>query len=238
MSGHSKWASIKNKKGAADAKRGQIFSKLSKLIEVAAKEGGADVGMNFSLRLLVEKAKKSNMPKENIERAIERGSGTGGGTAMISAVYEAMGPGGAAIIIETLTDNTNRTLGNVKSTITKRGGNFGAKVLWLFDHKGVIRVDDVSSVSDRDTVELELIEAGAEDITFDDNGLTVLSSIQDLKTVVDAIKSAGLESSSAGIEYIAKDDLAISSDDEEKLMALLEAIEEDDDVTNVYTNAG
>ncbi|MFH1631958.1 MAG: YebC/PmpR family DNA-binding transcriptional regulator [bacterium] len=237
MSGHSKWHSIKHKKGAADARRGQAFSKLSKLIQVAAKEGGPDLGMNFSLRLMVEKAKQANMPKENIERAIARGSGTGGGEAMASAVYEVIGPGGAAVIIETLTDNTNRTLGNVKSIVTKRGGNFGAKVLWLFDQKGVVRVDDVLSIDDKDSLELELIEAGAEDISFDDNGLAVTSSINDLKSISDAVEVAGLDVAGVGIEYIAKDDLQISSEDEEKLMALLEAIEEDDDVTNVFTNA-
>ena len=128
MSGHSKWASIKHKKGAADAKRGKIFSKLAKLITVAAKEGGSDMGTNFSLRLLVEKGKKANMPKDVIERAIAKGSGvTSDGAVMTAGLYEAMGPGGSAILVETLTDNTNRTLGNVKTIIVKRGGKLSCE---------------------------------------------------------------------------------------------------------------
>jgi YebC/PmpR family DNA-binding regulatory protein len=241
MSGHSKWASIKHKKGAADAKRGKIFSKLAKLIMVATKDGGADLGTNFSLRLLVDKAKKANMPKDVIERAIAKGSGaTADGAQMIAGVYEAMGPGGAAIVIETLTDNTNRTLGNVKTIISKRGGNFGAKVLWMFEQKGVIRVEnvvDVENVDARETLELALIEAGAEDINFNE-GLTVITAIGDLKAVVEALKELGLDAGNAGIEYLAKDALSISEENEEKLFAMMEAVEDDDDVTNVYTNAG
>ncbi|MFH1712106.1 MAG: YebC/PmpR family DNA-binding transcriptional regulator [Patescibacteria group bacterium] len=237
MSGHSKWASIKHKKGAADAKRGKIFSKLAKQITVAAKEGGADLSMNFGLRLLVDKAKKANMPKENIERAISRGGGGGDGEVMTEAVYECMGPGGSAILIETLTDNTNRTLGNVKTICNRSGANFGAKVLWMFEQKGVVRVDDAGSIDDRDALELELIEAGAEDISFDDDGLTITSSINELKKITEAIGAAELETSSAGIEYIAKDDLTLSESDEEKLFSILDALDEDDDVTNVYTNA-
>ncbi len=238
MSGHSKWASIKHKKGAADAKRGKIFSKLAKLITVAAKEGGADLGTNFSLRLLVEKGKKANMPKDVIERAIAKGSGvTADGAVMTTGLYEAMGPGGSAILVETLTDNTNRTLGNVKTIIVKRGGNFPAKVLWMFDKKGIVRVEDVSAVADKDELELALIEAGAEEINFDE-GLTVITAIADLKTVVDALTNLGLDAGNAGIEYLAKDDLSLSAEDEEKLFAMMEAVEDDDDVTNVYTNAG
>lgn len=238
MSGHSKWASIKHKKGAADAKRGKIFSKLAKLISVAAKEGGGDLSMNFGLRLLVEKAKKANMPKDNIERAIARGTGVGSeGEQMTEAVYEAMGPGGSAIVIETLTDNTNRTLGNVKTIVAKRGGNFGAKVLWMFEKKGVVRVEDASGISSKDEFELELIEAGAEDIEYED-GMTVICGIPDLQSVVGVFEKQQIETAGAGLEYVAKDALSISPEDEEKLFALMEAIEEDDDVSNVYTNVG
>lgn len=238
MSGHSKWASIKHKKGAADAKRGKVFSKLAKLITVAAKEGGGDLSMNFGLRLLVDKAKKANMPKDNIERAIARGTGEGAeGEQMVEAVYEAMGPGGSAIVIETLTDNTNRTLGNVKTIVTKKGGNFGAKVLWMFEKKGVARVEIVPEGDVRDELELALIEAGAEEIEYED-GMTVICAVADLKNIVDALAENGIETSGAGLEYIAKDTLNLSAGDEEKLFSLMEAIEEDDDVSNVYTNAG
>lgn len=237
MSGHSKWASIKHKKGATDAKRGQLFSKLAKLIAVSAREGGGDLGMNFSLRLLVDKARKANMPKENIDRAIARGTGEGGdGVQMTEAVYEVMGPGGSALVIETLTDNTNRTLGNVKTIVTKRGGNFGAKVLWMFEKKGVVRVEDTQNIGSKEDLELALIEVGAEDISFE-GGLSIICAVPDLQAVTEAVTAAGLEATSAGIEYVAKDELALSAEDEEKLVALMEAIEEDDDVNAVYTNA-
>ncbi|PIQ67329.1 YebC/PmpR family DNA-binding transcriptional regulator [Candidatus Uhrbacteria bacterium CG_4_10_14_0_2_um_filter_41_7] len=238
MSGHSKWASIKHKKGAADAKRGKVFSKLAKLMTVAAKEGGSDLNMNFSLRMLAEKAKKANMPKDNIERAISRGTGEGAdGVQMIEAVYEAMGPGGTAIIVETLTDNTNRTLGNLKNTIIKRGGNFGAKVLWMFDKKGVVRVEDASAIADRDIFELALIEARADDIIYDENALSVYCAVPDLQSVTEAVVSGGLEIESAGLEYVAKDEIKLSEEDEEKLFTLMDLIEEDEDVTNVFSNA-
>ena len=235
MSGHSKWASIKHKKGKADAKRGKVFSKMAKLITVAAKDGGGDLDMNFTLRMYVDKAKKANMPKDVIERAIAKGAGVGAdGDQMTAAVYEAMGPGGSAIVIETLTDNTNRTLGNVKTIVNKLGGNFGAKILWMFEQKGVIHVED-AVVSDE--LELALIDAGAEAINVSDEGLHVTTAVVDLKSVIDAVVEAGLDAGNAGIEYLAKDALSLSSEDEERLFALMEAIEEDDDVTNVYTNA-
>jgi len=236
MSGHSKWASIKHKKYAADAKRGKVFSKMAKQIAVAVKEGSADFGMNFSLRLLVDKAKKVNMPKDVIERAIQKGSGTGGEGAMYSAIYEAMGPGGSAIIIETLTDNTNRTLGNVKTIVTKKGGNFGAKIAWMFDQKGVIRVPGINVEKPKDELELALIDAGAEDIQYDEDSFVVYTAVPDLKNVIDALTALDIDAGDAGIEFVAKDSLELSDSDSAKLFDLIEVIEEDDDVSNVYTN--
>lgn len=237
MSGHSKWASIRHKKGAADAKRGKIFSKISKAITVTVKEGGDDPSMNFSLRLMIDKARQANMPKDNIERAIARGSGVGGEGTLEIAVYDGMGPGGASLIIETVTDNTNRTYGNVKTIFNKQGGNMDAKVMWQFERKGAVRVADASSVGDRDSFELELIDLGAQEINWEDGGLEIISAISSLQKIEEAIKSSELEVESAALEYIAKDQLQISPEDEQKLEKFIELLDDDDDVTNVFTNA-
>jgi YebC/PmpR family DNA-binding regulatory protein len=236
MSGHSKWASIRHKKGAADAKRGKIFSKYAKLIMVAAKEGGGDLGTNFSLRLLVEKAKGVNMPKDNIERAIKRGTGEIAGGELTSALYEAMGPGGAALLIESLTDNTNRAYTNIRTIVSKSGANFDAKVLWQFDHRGVVRVDDVTMIEDRDELELALIEVGAEDIAWDE-GLVIISQKGDLQAVENAVTEAGLMPESSELEYVPQNEVKLSESDEDKLASLIEKLDDDDDVNNVFTNA-
>ena len=236
MSGHSKWASIKHKKGAADAKRGKLFSKLAKAITVAVRSGGADEAMKFSLRLAVDKAKQANMPKENIERAVARGLGDSGEGDLTTAVYEAMGPGGAALLIEVLTDNTNRSLTNVKTVLNKSGANPDAKVMWQFERKGVVRVDDVSSTDDRDVAELALIDAGAQDISWDD-GLEVVGELSDLQTLEKAVSELGLKVTSAEPEYVASDVMQLSEEDEKKLGELIEKLDDDDDVQNVYTNA-
>lgn len=234
MSGHSKWASIKHKKGAADAKRGKIFSKLAKQISVAAKTGGGDLGMNFGLRLAVEKAKAANMPKDNIERAIKRGTGEGADALVLeSAVYELMGPGGSALIVEALTDNKNRTYGSLRTIANKKGANIEAKVLWMFARKGVVRIENDSGLTDEQ--ELELIEAGAEDIQKED-GLVIVAALEDLQTVTGAVESLGMKLASAEPEYVANDSLELSDEDLEKLANLVEALEEDDDVDGVYTN--
>lgn len=235
MSGHSKWHKIKNQKGVADAKRGQLFSKLSKAISVAARSG-VDPAMNFSLRLLIEKAKQANMPKDNIERAIARGSGADGAVALQSVLYEVMGPGGAALLVEAVTDNVNRTFASVKTICNKNGGNIDAKVLWQFERKGVVRAN-AEEIGDRDELEMALIEAGADDIEIDEEIAVYvpLSGLQDAEKVVSAIE--GLTVTSAEPEYVATQTVQLSDEDEEKLMNLIEALDEDDDVTNVYTNA-
>jgi len=236
MSGHSKWHSIKHKKGAADAKRGKLFSKLAKAITVAVRSGGPDEAMNFALRLAVEKAKQANMPKDNIERAIARGSGDSGEADLTTAVYEAMGPGGASLLVEVLTDNTNRSLTNVKTILNKSGANPDAKVMWQFERKGVVRVDDASSIEDRDVAELALIDAGAEDLSWDD-GLETIGALADLQALEKVVSELGLKASSAEPEYVANESLQILPEDEEKLADLIEKLDDDDDVQNVYTNA-
>ncbi len=237
MSGHSKWASIRHKKGAADAKRGKAFSKLAKLISVAAREG-SDPSMNFSLRLAIDRAKAANMPKDNIERAIKRGAGTGDGGALETAVYECMGPGGVSMLIVALTDNTNRAYTNIKTISNKNGGNMDAKVKWQFSQKGIVRVDDITGVEDRDTIELGLIDAGAEDIDWDEEaGLIVTSEVKDLKKVSDAARELELTVSSAGLEYVPDTMIELTDEQGSKLMRFIDALEDDDDVDSVYTNA-
>ena len=238
MSGHSKWASIKHKKGAADAKRAQVFTKLAKMITVAAREGGEDMDSNFSLRMAVDKAKGSNMPKDRIARAIDRGTGAGGEAVILeTAVYEGMGPGGAALLVEALTDNKNRTIANIKGIFNKRGGNLDAKVMWMFTRKGVVHVADASGASDQDELELMLIEAGAEDISRDGDRISVISAVSDLQSVEKAVKEAGLAVEGGGLEYVAKQETEISEEDENSLASFIEALEEDDDVNAVFTNA-
>ncbi|RMD50630.1 YebC/PmpR family DNA-binding transcriptional regulator [Candidatus Parcubacteria bacterium] len=237
MSGHSKWATIKHKKSMADARRGKVFSKLSKAITVAVKEGGVDEATNFALRLAIQKARQANMPKENIERAIARGQGSGGEGALEVALYEGMGPGGVSILVEVLTDNKNRALTNIKTIFNKNGGNMDAKVLWQFERKGVVRAEAEESIADKDNFELSLIEAGAEDINWDGSRVEIISALSDLQAVEKAVSEAGLKVESAEPEYIAKDKIKLSEADEEKLMKFLELLDDDDDVNNVFTNA-
>ncbi len=239
MSGHSKWHSIRHKKGAADAKRSAAFTKLAKAIVVAAREGGADLDSNFSLRLAVDKAKRGNMPKDRIQRAVDRGAGVGGdGVVLETAIYEAMGPGGVAILIEAFTDNKNRTVSNVKTICNRKGGNLGAKVAWMFDRKGVVRVDDVSTLSGLDELELSLIDVGAGEVVFSEGGLYVECEVQDLQGVQKVAHDAGLVVSAGGIAYVANQTTSLDDDQLEKLGSLMDALEEDDDVNSVYTNVG
>lgn len=237
MSGHSKWHNIALKKGKTDAKRAGVFSKLTRLIVVAAREGGADQTMNFRLRMAVDKAKEANVPKDNIDRAIAKGSGTGEEGKLETVVYEAMGPGGAALLIEAITDNRNRTNGQLRSLMTKIGLNSEAKVMWHFAHKGVVRSEKIDAVTDWDSFELAMIEAGAEDLSHGDD-LQIVCAISDLQKLAEAVKLAGVEVQSAELEYVPKETMSLSDMDGQKLAEAIETIEDDDDVSAVYTNAG
>ena len=236
MSGHSKWHNIALKKGKTDAKRAGVFSKLTRLIVVAAREGGADQTMNFRLRMAVDKAKEANVPKDNIDRAIAKGSGTGEEGKLETVVYEAMGPGSTAMLVEAITDNRNRTNGQLRSLMTKIGLNPEAKVMWHFGHKGVVRSEKIDSITDWDDFELAMIEAGAEDIKRNEN-LEIVCAISDLQKITEAVKSRGVEISSAELEYVAKESVSLSDTDGQKLAEAIESIEDDDDVSAVYTNA-
>lgn len=238
MSGHNKWSSIKHKKAAADAKRGKLFTKLGKLITVAAREGGDDMDTNFNLRMAVDKAKKSNMPKDNIERAIKRGTGELGGDQIESIVYEAYGPGGIAFVVETLTDNRNRTVAEIKHLFTKYGGSLGnpGSVMWMFDHKGVIRISRDNLGGKVEEIELLAIEAGADDILNEDEGVTIYTSVENFNNVKEELAEKDIEFDSDELEYIPQN--TIEGDD--KLKSQIEKIEEfledHDDVNNYFNN--
>jgi len=238
MSGHSKWSNIKNKKGATDAKRAANFTRLAREIEVAARNKGPNPDMNFQLRLAIDKARGGNMPKDNIERAIARGAGGNSESSMEELVYEAYAPGGTALIIECVTDNRNRTGNEIKLILSKNGATLAGQgaVTYLFDQKGIIRSGLIPE-SVRDEVELDLIEAGADDIFHEQEGSVIASSIVDLSGVNDAIRKAGFTITSAGPEWIPKTTIPIDAETESKVAEIMGKLEEHDDVTNVYTNA-
>jgi len=243
MSGHSKWSTIKHKKGAADAKRGKIFTKHAKLIEIAAREGGSgDIMMNAALKAAVDNAKAENVPNNNIDRAVKKGSGELKGEATVGVTYEAYAAGGAALIIECLTDNKNRTLPNVRAIIERRGGKMAASgaVMFMFTQKGVVvgrRELGVGS-GDADELELNLIDAGAEDIEVSDELISVTTDAASWTKARNTLKKAGYEIQEAGMKYVALQDISITDKESaQKLMELIEAIEEDEDVSEVHTNA-
>ncbi|PLX24711.1 YebC/PmpR family DNA-binding transcriptional regulator [Candidatus Parcubacteria bacterium] len=232
MSGHSKWSTIKRAKEAKDAKRSNLFTKLSKNISLAARDG-ADLDTNFKLRMAVDKAKAMSMPKDNIERAIKRGSGQTDEGQIESLIYEAYGPEGVAMIVEILTDNKNRSISNLKHILSKYNGSLGSSgsVMWMFEPKGEI-VLTKEKISEAE--ELKLIEAGAEDIVSDEE-VKIITNIDDLQKAKEEISKAGFEVKSSEMIYLAKDRVDLK--EEEKLINLLDALDDDDDINNIYTNA-
>lgn len=232
MSGHSKWNSIKHKKGAADAKRGKIFTKLARAIIVAAK-GNPDPDANFQLRLAIDQAKSANMPKDNIERAIARATGEAKDT-LVEVIYEAYGPGGVAIIIDVLTDNKNRTLANVKHILTSYGGSLASSgsVAYMFERKGMVRVKNLGKSPEE--MELALIDAGAEDISDEDEMKLIVSAPEKLKNILKALGDEEIEYS--GLEWSAKDRVTPDKETMAKLEKLFDALEEDDDVNDYSSN--
>ena len=238
MSGHSKWSTIKHKKGAADAKRGKLFTKLSKAIIVAAKEGGPDPAANLSLQNAVEKAKSYSMPKDTIERAIARGAGTDADAAAYETiVYEGYGPDGVAVLVEALTDNRNRTASDVRHTFAKHGGNLGTTgaVAWLFERRGVVLVDAESV--DEDELTLAAAEGGADDVELDGTVFQVSSAPESLSAVRDAIEAAGIEVQSAELTMIPKTTVEVAEEAAaKKLIRLIEELEDNDDVQDVSAN--
>ena len=238
MSGHSKWSTIKHKKGAADAKRGKLFTKLSKAIIVAAKEGGPDPAANLSLQNAVEKAKSYSMPKDTIERAIARGAGIDADAAAFETiVYEGYGPDGVAVLVEALTDNRNRTASDVRHSFAKHGGNLGTTgaVAWLFERRGVVLVDAESV--DEDELTLAAAEGGADDVELDGTVFQVSSAPESLSAVRDAIEAAGIEIQSAQLTMVPKTTVEVAEEAAaKKLIRLIEELEDNDDVQDVSAN--
>jgi YebC/PmpR family DNA-binding regulatory protein len=237
VSGHSKWSSIKHKKGAADAKRGQLFSKLSRAIIVAAREGGPDPEGNATLATAIQKARDNSMPKDNIERAIARGTGAGAdGEAYETVTYEGYGPNGVAVLVEAVTDNRNRTAADVRHTFAKNDGNLGTSgaVGWLFERKGVILVPDSAAEED---VMLAAADGGAEDVSVEGSSYEVISAPDDLQALRAALEEAGIEVESAELTMLPKTTVQIEDEAAaRKLLRLMDALEENDDVQDVYAN--
>ncbi len=235
MSGHSKWSTIKRKKGIADAKRGAIFTKLGNLITIAAKEKGGDIDTNFMLRMAVDKAKAANMPKDNIEKAIKRGTGELAGKQILELLYEGIGPANSQYLIKVLTDNKNRSASNIRHIFSKFGGSL-ASVLWNFDQKGVIRITNDEFKNLNDDNELELIELGVQDIIKEQEGKTIISDIKNLQNIKKYLDNKKIQTESADIEYIAKDTITLEKTDQEKTDNLENALEESEDVSDYYSN--
>ncbi len=235
MAGHSKWANIKHKKAKEDASRGKAFTKLSKEITVCAKEAG-DVHANPRLRTLVEKARHINMPLENIKRAIQKGTGELPGVSYESQSYEGYGPGGTAVIIEMLTDNKNRAIAELRHVFSRKGGTIGenGSVSWMFNKKGVIKATGPLS---EDALLEVLLDFNVDEITKDEDLCIITCDLKDLENVKTATASSGMKIETAEVEWVAKNKMEISSEDEEKVMEFLSAIDELDDVQNVYSNA-
>lgn len=236
MAGHSKWAQIKRQKGVADARRGQLFTKLAREISVAAKLGGGDPDANFRLRMAIQKARAENMPNDNIKRAIDRATSDAGGDHYDEIYYEGFGPGGAAIMVKALTDNRNRTVGEVRAVFTRAGGNLGetGSVNYLFDQLGIITIN--ADGADPEELALQAIDAGAEDIKTADGAVEVYTAPTALKAVQDALGAQGLQVEDAAITMQPKAALNLGEEETIKVVRLMERLEDLDDVQEVYTN--
>ena len=236
MSGHSKWAGIKHKKAVVDAKRGQAFTRASREITIAAKEGGGDIDGNFRLRLAVQKAREVNMPADRIQAAIDRGTGAGKGDALEELRYEGYGPAGVAILVDCMTDNRNRTAPAIRHVFSKNGGSLGEtnSVAWMFERKGVISAQ--LGDHDADEVELAAIEAGAEDTQVDSGTIEVVTEPSDLEAVRKAVEAAGVTIENAEVTMQPKQTVPVGEDKAAAVLRLLEALEEEDDVQSVHAN--
>jgi YebC/PmpR family DNA-binding regulatory protein len=236
MSGHSKWATIKHQKGVADARRGQLFTKLTREIIVAVKQSGGDAETNFRLRLAIQKAREANMPLDNIQRAIKRGSGETDGAALVEMVLEGYGPGGAAILVQALSDNRNRTVQEVRNLFTRSGGNMGESgcVAWLFEQKGLINID----ADDKDPEELAMqaIDAGAEDVKIEGTSIEIYTKTNDYMQVRETLTQAGLEIESSEVTMIPKTTIDLDEKQAHQNLKLLNKLEELDDVQTVSSN--
>mgnify|MGYP001767243884 CR=1 FL=1 len=235
MSGHNKWSTIKRKKGAADAKRGKIFTKIIKEIVIAAKEGGGDPDSNARLRLAIQNAKGANMPKDNIERAIKKATGSEA-VSYIETSFEGYGPHGIAVFVECLTDNNNRTVASVRSVFNKYGGNLGTNgsLSFLFERKGTFTLKNEGF--SQEELELEMIDAGAQDMEIDGDILTITCAMEDFGSVSRKLSDLGIEPEESGLKRIPNDTKKLDVESAKKVLKFIETLEDDDDIQNVYHN--
>ncbi|WP_018963203.1 YebC/PmpR family DNA-binding transcriptional regulator [Coprothermobacter platensis] len=238
MSGHSKWHNIKARKSKVDAQRGKIFTKLTRELVIAAREGGANPETNLRLRVAMDKARAANMPRDNIDKAIAKGAGNLEGQEFVEALYEGYGPGGVAVLVEVTTDNKNRTAADIRRIFSRHGGTLAESgaVSWQFERKGVIELQK-SQVQSVDELTLELIDFGVDDVVEEDDQVTIYTQPDALYKVVDYLGQAGIEPSSAELSFIAKNYISVSEDDGRKILSMLEELDDNDDVQEVYTNA-
>jgi YebC/PmpR family DNA-binding regulatory protein len=236
MSGHSKWHTIKHKKGAADARRGKLFTRIIKELTVAARNGGGDPDANPRLRTVIAEAKSVNMPAENIKRAVQRGTGELPGVSYEEATYEGYGPGGAAVIVECLTDNRNRTVGELRHLLTKHNGNLGEtnSVAWMFSKKGYIVVP--KTAADEETLLNTVLEAGGDDLRDDEDSWEIISEPSAFEGVRDAVKALGIEPASAQVAMLPQNYVKLEGREANQMLKLMEALEEHDDVQHVWSN--
>jgi len=241
MSGHSHFSKIKHKKAITDAKRGKVFSKLAREISVAAREKGGNPETNPKLRLVIEKVKQWNLPKENIERAIKRGTGELAGEKLEEILFEAYGPGGIAIIIEGITDNKNRALGGVKQILNQHNGKLASEgsVRWLFERRGAIVIDwesQAENLKDKEELELKAIEAGAENIYWHNNLLDVYTKIENLEKVKESLEKEGIKIESVSLDWVAKEMIEVNEKQKQACEKLFESLDESDAVQEIYSN--
>jgi YebC/PmpR family DNA-binding regulatory protein len=237
MSGHSKWSTIKRKKGAADAKRGQLFTRLAKEIAIAAREGGGDVDVNFKLRLAVDRARRENMPKDNIDRAIKRGTGEDKSGGQIERItYEGYASNGVAVLIDCLTENRNRTVAEVRHALSKGGGGMAeaGSVSWQFKHIAYFSID--AEGKDFDHIFELAVESGADDITTDEETIDIFGPIEAFKAISDGLKNAGILTEDETLQFVPKQEMALDKEKTIKVMRVIEELEDLDDVQNVYSN--
>ncbi|MGI6036680.1 MAG: YebC/PmpR family DNA-binding transcriptional regulator [Limnochordia bacterium] len=238
MAGHSKWANIKHKKAKEDARRGKVFTRLSRELTVAAREGGGDPNANQRLRLAIERARAVNMPNDNIERAIKRGTGELEGSNYEEIVYEGYGPGGVAIMMEIMTDNRNRTAGDIRHLFSKYGGSLGETgcVSWMFEKKGYLTMDLAQAGGDEDVVMLAALEAGAEDVQIEDGLVEVFTAPEDFNEVLEGLRGSGLPVEEAKITMLPQNTVEVDEATAEPLLKLMGVLEDHDDIQEVYAN--
>lgn len=238
MSGHSKWANIKHRKAKADAQRGQTFTKVTREIIVAVRQGGPDPAANFRLKMAIQKAREVNMPNDVIQRAIKRASGETEAESYEEIVYEGYAPAGVAVMLEIMTDNRNRTASEIRYLFSRHGGNLGETgcVAWMFDRKGIITINKAEAGLDEDSMMMMALEAGAEDLTSDEDEYQITTQPDELDSVREALEARGLKIQSAKIERVPKNTVTLGLDEARKVLKLVDALEDHDDVQEVYTN--